>query len=254
MGCDLAINVGVHKSTDFNPRTHVGCDTHCLTFFFGFSNFNPRTHVGCDSSRRWQDSPECISIHAPTWGATNFVTEMLSATNISIHAPTWGATSNSEDTASWTIFQSTHPRGVRRRANPGSNPKRYFNPRTHVGCDKLPSEAALKCSIFQSTHPRGVRHALPYVLFQFCLFQSTHPRGVRPLGLHNRIAGGSISIHAPTWGATIKRAGRLTVSINFNPRTHVGCDSNIEHQTIQFVISIHAPTWGATKTLRQNPL
>ena len=40
--------------------------------------------------------------------------------------------------------------------------------------------------------------------FKFFLFQSTHPRGVRPKYSQNSLTS-SISIHAPTWGATTAR-------------------------------------------------
>ena len=33
---------------------------------------------------------------------------------------------------------------------------------------------------------------------------------------------------------------------NFNPRTHVGCDNNLDKKPSKQSISIHAPTWGAT--------
>ena len=36
--------------------------------------------------------------------------------------------------------------------------------------------------------------------------------------------------------------------MNFNPRTHVGCDVSLRcNQNLTIMISIHAPTWGATK-------
>ena len=55
-------------------------------------------------------------------------------------------------------------------------------------------------------------------------FQSTHPRGVRQhLRWHYRRYG-TISIHAPSWGATMKKMARMVVD----------------------GISIHAPSWGAT--------
>ena len=59
------------------------------------------------------------------------------------------------------LFQSTHPRGVRRGI--GYVPRYY--------------------DWFQSTHPRGVRHI--YLDFKDYLekFQSTHPRGVRQKSL-----------------------------------------------------------------------
>ena len=55
-----------------------------------------------------------------------------------------------------------------------------------------------------------------------------------------------ISIHAPMWGATGLRNNNDLVDVNFNPRTHVGCDENKPTVTVEFEISIHAPMWGAT--------
>ena len=34
--------------TNFNPRTHVGCDGFQTLITLHLFNFNPRTHVGCD--------------------------------------------------------------------------------------------------------------------------------------------------------------------------------------------------------------
>ena len=124
---------------------------------------------------------------------------------ISIHAPTWGATFLTRA----VLTSLTN-----------------FNPRTHVGCDLRQRNwerdyftfqsthprgvrpiSLPKCfppKIFQSTHPRGVRHFLTLSFFYFLLFQSTHPRGVRPKLLH-----------------------KLYSLLNFNPRTHVGCDNKI---------------------------
>ena len=55
---------------------------------------------------------------------------------------------------------------------------------------------------FQSTHPRGVRHVLVMDDIYKDAFQSTHPRGVRLLG-DTLYPYFDVSIHAPTWGATI---------------------------------------------------
>ena len=79
---------------------------------------------------------------------------------------------------------------------------------------------------FQSTHPHGVR--LTISLFDRLFtgqFQSTHPHGVRRqyYGIHNRPR--QISIHAPTRGATTSVLLILAYSLNFNPRTHTGCDA-----------------------------
>ena len=77
----------------------------------------------------------CISIHAPTWGATlslyhYFFGYEFQSTHPRGVRPPWVVV--------WIIFgefQSTHPRGVRHTSNTFS----------------------LKFTVFQSTHPRGVR-------------------------------------------------------------------------------------------------
>ena len=54
-----------------------------------------------------------ISIHAPQWGATPIHSNDCHIRYISIHAPQWGATSGPRVSAPITVFQSTHPSGVR---------------------------------------------------------------------------------------------------------------------------------------------
>ena len=78
----------------------------------------------------------------------------------------------------------------------------------------------------------------------------------------------AVSIHAPTWGATVKRppitvqgkcfnprahVGRdLALYVIseppqcFNPRAHVGRDAPCVYARTTIIVSIHAPTWGAT--------
>ena len=98
---------------------------------------------------------------------------------------------------------------------------------------------------FQSTHPRGVRPKQFDQNTIFFKFQSTHPRGVRPLPL-------LLSVHSSRFQSTHPRGVRLpwifttVLYINFNPRTHVGCDGTKFVEHCLYVISIHAPTWGAT--------
>ena len=70
----------------------MGCDQARKTFLGWWPNFNPRTHVGCDSGERYVSHVHRISIHAPTWGATIGGKYTHLAILISIHAPTWGAT------------------------------------------------------------------------------------------------------------------------------------------------------------------
>ncbi len=78
-----------------------------------------------------------ISIHAPAWGATFDNNNKFAQVIISIHAPAWGATlATVVWEASIFVFQSTHPRGVRRdRQRIYRLAGDYFNPRTRVGCD-----------------------------------------------------------------------------------------------------------------------
>ena len=125
--------------------------------------------------------------------------------------------------------------------------KKSFNPRTHVGCDlrlfvsptgfykvsihaptwgatKFPNSVAVSITAFQSTHPRGVRRVCSPRARNAPGFQSTHPRGVRLRQLYHVACTIGVSIHAPTWGATL---GYLPM---------YG----------RFPVSIHAPTWGAT--------
>ena len=92
----------------------MGCDLKVNSTFLLFAGFNPRTHVGCDTTSSFDERLGDVSIHAPTWGATQLgasfttVDEFQSThprgvrladylgipvTCVSIHAPTWGATS-----------------------------------------------------------------------------------------------------------------------------------------------------------------
>ena len=123
------------------------------------------------------------------------------------------------------LFQSTLPRGERR----GNAPAFYI---FHV---------------FQSTLPRGERQCDEDSSNFFHSFQSTLPRGERlrlrydirnshSISIHAPtwgatfldIAGmfeGLISIHAPTWGATYPLTATLVTVEDFNPRSHVGSDT-----------------------------
>ena len=147
------------------------------------------------------------------------------AAGVSIHAPARGATPSPSWNASRSLFQSTHPRGVRpvlrsairhrlrvsihapaRGATCASctsaRPVICFNPRTREGCDQT----------------AFVREYL------VDLFQSTHPRGVRQVGLTSFLIPGRVSIHAPARGATRRAGRRCAPDRCFNPRTREGCD------------------------------
>ena len=78
------------------------------------------------------------------------------------------------------LFQSTHPRRVRLTWIWQNIKMNGFNPRTHVGCDFVLARMAIPISAFQSTHPRRVRQMMSMAIMYSRQFQSTHPRRVRP--------------------------------------------------------------------------
>ena len=148
--------------------------------------FNPRTRVGCD----------------PFEGGIGF---LLACFNPRTRVGCDGASLSTASTIH--LFQSTHPRGVRRASReqplvPGTG----FNPRTRVGCDGICVAGDVR-QLAVSIHApawgatrmscRGPTPMTP--------FQSTHPRGVRRPG------------HSSTTSPTS----------SFNPRTRVGCDAQI---------------------------
>ena len=235
----------VNLSTDFNPRTHVGCDgtpfplyTQLLisihapmwgaTAYFNqlqvhYQNFNPRTHVGCDST--WASSDSNLEYFNPRThvGCDANRCSQRFLLNISIHAPMWGATGGRKEN-DYDFYISIH----------------------------APMWGATIAYTDDSSHFSISIHAP--------MWGATSPEID-----NNSIA--LISIHAPMWGATFRRLfyrlwkwfqsthpcgvrrGKLIMyrkGTNFNPRTHVGCDQTIYAMTIFRLISIHAPMWGAT--------
>ena len=121
----------------FNPRAHVGRDIMTSTAHWRWCSFNPRAHVGRDGAERVYQLRPYVSIHAPTWGATLYASQVLRYGAVSIHAPTWGATRQlhqggdrprvSIHAPTWGAtaseweklyreqFQSTRPRGARQK-------------------------------------------------------------------------------------------------------------------------------------------
>ena len=128
----------------------------------------------------------CISIHAPTWGATSIASGRWSDIIFQSTHPRGVRLNCRVWTRDTDRFQSTHPRGVRlpTRAvltfptnfNPrthvgcdisallSSNYGTDFNPRTHVGCDAFHAFFRPHMHRFQSTHPRGVRRKINFLV------------------------------------------------------------------------------------------
>ena len=84
-------------------------------------------------------------------------------------------------------------------------------------------------------------------------FQSTRPRGARPRFAGTVRLDPTISIHAPTRGATLRVAGfsfKQDISIHAPTR---GATSPLWYTLGYTLISIHAPTRGATHERRNLP-
>ena len=193
------------RASPFQSRTCEGCDPQLSIRQTMRISFNPCIRVGCDFRTRGEDGTSVpVSIHAPAWGATPSSMALM---------------------ASATVFQSTHPRGVRPRPFCASCTCCWFQSTHPRGVRQGSTSGFPNGGKFQSTHPRGVRPPLPrpsacraksfnprtrvgcdlllLLSRATCLlFQSTHPRGVRQMDEDDRQAAIAVSIHAPAWGAT----------------------------------------------------
>ena len=93
--CDYNRYLLIQHRISFNPRTHEECDYNGRLICYFTPCFNPRTHEECDKRYNRLCSKSDVSIHALTRSATY----VLLCTPRHRH-----------------LFQSTHSRGVRRRA------------------------------------------------------------------------------------------------------------------------------------------
>jgi len=137
-GCDHEIAKNMDNYRCFNPRTREGCDSLPLKNCCKnppFQSTHPRGVRPTFSAH--DDKFAVVSIHAPARGATISIKGNFGKYQVSIHAPARGATCASFQAVnsayvsihapargatvlelmvkqSWILFQSTHPRGVRR--------------------------------------------------------------------------------------------------------------------------------------------
>ena len=147
---------------------------------------------------------------------------------ISIHAPTRGATvQRGGEWLQVVEFQSTLPRE-----------------------ERLPFQALpTVCKTFQSTLPREERQCLDCSLDY--LVTDFNPRSHERSDdfASNSLKSSSISIHAPTRGATTHTSISSSCGNYFNPRSHERSDLRLINPLPVLCISIHAPTRGATLAL-----
>ena len=203
----------------------MGCDRHGSSSRKWRHDFNPRTHVGCDPVLAvYKKDPTHISIHAPTWGATQPTNQYAVGLTFQSTHPRGVRHYGQHVCNSTAIFQSTHPRGVRRAGGGGD-------------------ETTSRISIHAPTWGATCITAYLFDLAKISIHAPTW--GATPVQRHGHTVR-RISIHAPTWGATGKlslyfifflfqsthprgvRLGSLCFYYGcfayFNPRTHVGCD------------------------------
>ncbi len=96
------------------------------------------------------------------------------------------------------------------------------------------------------SRPRGARPPCAASDCATSSFQSTRPRGARPLYVASLLTHLDVSIHAPAWGATLRRRRprpRRRVSIH---APAWGATDKLGIEWLPFIVSIHAPAWGAT--------
>ena len=231
---------------DFNPRTPVGCDLSPPLIRRCRRYFNPRTPVGCDLHVSWTCRAILIfqSTH-PSGVRPRHATRASGLCGFQSTHPSGVRHLTRLGVSKDVIFQSTHPSGVRPpRTNP-TRGRRYFNPRTPVGCDRVRHRSEYHHLI--SIHAPQWGATVGQQQFGGLVeFQSTHPSGVRPSKFGTFLRKYDISIHAPQWGATRRRRHHPSVRGYFNPRTPVGCDQPAIIIGVNRYISIHAPQWGAT--------
>ncbi len=230
----------------FNPRPRVGGDTRNIRAIPTSLCFNPRPRVGGDEVSEAKVLDAKVSIHAPAWGATG---------------------------------------GYR---GGGGHPI-CFNPRPRVGGDSRARERAAGRArvsihapawgatlyvassswraVFQSTPPRGGRLASR---LSFAMLISFNPRprvGGDPAGGPGS-GRGSVSIHAPAWGATPSsdstraeyefqstppRGGRpntwikLCSKYSFNPRPRVGGDIGMKSECRMLEVFQSTPPRGGRR-------
>ena len=158
-------------------------------------------------------------------------------------------------------FQSTLPQGERRGHRPFCDHFGDFNPRSHKGSDlsrrpwvddrdisiHAPTRGATGVDVsmfslmdtFQSTLPQGERQKNSGRLFVLGDFNPRSHKGSDILDV-DVIPAHTISIHAPTRGATIRLfPSVLHPNRNFNPRSHKGSDAGI---SITWTIKIFQST------------
>ena len=136
-GCDCFLASANPRIESFNPRTHTGCDLSPLDFVKSKLAFQSTHPHGVRLKHTRYIVPFILwfqSTH-PHGVRLEEILKALQSLCVSIHAPTRGATVRLLITFCTSGFQSTHPHGVRPLIQRAKLRLASFNPRTHTGCD-----------------------------------------------------------------------------------------------------------------------
>ena len=181
----------------------MGCDYHPLHYDAGGYEFQSTHPHGVRPPRAfWLESTIVVSIHAPTWGATDLSDKEVKEQEVSIHAPTWGATSsNPPSHTGEACFNPRTHMGCDTIRAARSVPTSCFNPRTHMWCDKnRRHDQKLGTCFNPRTHMWCDKNRRHDQKLGTCFNPRTHMGCDLPEYPQNNYI--IVSIHAPTWGAT----------------------------------------------------
>ncbi len=224
-----------------------GATSSAVSLLRRYCHFNPRSHKGSDDIESIFMGYSIISIHAPTRGATPGPTP--TARTYSDFNPRSHKGSDRDIVTALRclgVFQSTLPQGERQELQNLLPDRQYISIHAPTRGATFIRAAYVPNKEFQSTLPRGERQNCK-IYYQIAnIFQSTLPRGERR-GLEKMPDPcASISIHAPTRGAT-ELARENGISTLFQSTLPRGERLRWTGQIPGYLsISIHAPTRGAT--------
>ena len=180
----------------FNPRPHMGGDTARTKLLPLCMSFNPRPHMGGDTTVHHRVFLRRSFNPRPHMGGDVFQEPLNIKQYVSIHAPTWGATPLGCWYGRSRLRFNPRPHMGGDNDHYNHHDDRYrFNPRPHMGGDP---------------HERRGR------TFSRCFNPRPHMGGDGKNFKVTRIAG--VSIHAPTWGATVcSKIWRLNLKFQSTP-------------------------------------
>ena len=136
-GVRLMLSISHRKHNWFQSTHPHGVRLTYLSSEHMTMSFNPRTHMGCDPFGKlsYVEVSEFQSTH-PHGVRLTIEPSSLRVGDVSIHAPTWGATNcRTNPTRTRTSFNPRTHMGCDILNIITFTNRLCFNPRTHMGCD-----------------------------------------------------------------------------------------------------------------------